>query len=90
MNDDTREPMVTRHTTDATIAIIAEEMWPVIPVDPDCGKAAFSHVCMAVRVLLLGDMPPADIVRMISTMALSISGLGYEEVPGTRVHPRQP
>jgi hypothetical protein len=83
------EPMVTRHTTDAAIKIIAKEIWPVIQVDPVFGKAAFSYVCMALRALLQGDMPPADAVRVISTIGLSISGLGYEEVPGTRVHPRQ-
>jgi hypothetical protein len=81
-------PMVTRHTTDATIALLAREMWPVIRVDREFGEAAFSHVCAALRVLLQGDMPPADAVRIISTIALSTSGLGYEEVPGTRVHPR--
>lgn len=79
---------VTATTTDAHIDRLAEAMWPVIQAPPEYGKTAFSLVALAYRTLMQGDVEPAQAVRIISTIALTASGLKFDEVPGTRVRPR--
>jgi hypothetical protein len=81
--------MITATSTDAEIDEMSEQMWSVLwQLPKDAAKATFSDVARAYRQLLLCDVEPAKAVIVVSTIALSVSGQSYEEVPGPRVKVR--
>ena len=82
-------PMITATTTDAEIDEISEQMWSVLHDLPkDDGKETFSEVSRAYRRMLRNGMTEARAVVALSTIALSVSGKSYDEIPGPRAKVR--
>ena len=81
-------PTIVATTTEAEIEELAAEMWPCINLPKAEGVALFAAVAHAYRRMVAGGMTPARAVTQISTIALFVSGLSWDEVPGPRAKVR--
>jgi hypothetical protein len=80
---------VTSETTDETIDVIADALWPCIEGDAAEARIAISLAGRAYRALLRSGLPPTQAVKALSTIAVFVSGEEFSLIDGPHAKPRR-